>query len=136
MMRFAALHCVLVHRIQQNRNTSTITQRNITNVMPNPELTPNEVINLILEALRTNDEPYADHGIEVRAYTLLVELLCKLRNCSCNRSLMCTAKQLSCLLPASWHCASHISAMRSSLWDEQKPCQRQMALAVDFRTAY
>jgi hypothetical protein len=57
--------------------------------MPNPELTPNEVINLILEALRTNDEPYADHGIEVRAYVLIVaELLCSCSNCSCCRSLV------------------------------------------------
>jgi hypothetical protein len=98
--------------------------------MPNPELTPNEVINLILEALRTNDEPYADHGIEVSFHATSGHY-CASAAVAVVIAVSCVL-QLSCLMPANWHCVSYISAMRSSLWDEQKPCQRQMALLVDF----
>lgn len=38
---------------------------NTTDILPKPERTPEDVVMLILNNLRSNDEPYKDHGIEV-----------------------------------------------------------------------
>jgi hypothetical protein len=49
----------------QDRNTTMFELRNLTTISPSEELEPSDVIVKVLEALRLNDEPHPDHGIEV-----------------------------------------------------------------------
>mmetsp|Transcript_1144 Transcript_1144/g.1764 ORF Transcript_1144/g.1764 Transcript_1144/m.1764 type:complete len:212 (+) Transcript_1144:102-737(+) len=53
----------------EDQLTGELKSRNITttrtDVLPNTERTPNEVVTILLEALRCNDEPYENHGMEV-----------------------------------------------------------------------
>ncbi|CAM9576351.1 unnamed protein product [Chrysoparadoxa australica] len=66
-----------LYQTLQNRNTSQrlmamenwvdplTGKKNMTDILPSEERTPNEVIRVLLEALRFNNEPFENHGIEV-----------------------------------------------------------------------